>query len=392
MENVSPRRGWWAVFTMFLVHGLVVSSWVSRIPTVRANLHLSDGVLGLTLLSSAVGAVSAIPAIGYLVGRFGSRPVVIGSSFAFCLAVVPLGLAVNAPTLALALYVYGVCAATMDVSMNAAGVEVEKRMGRPTMSRFHALFSSGAMAGAAIGGWIASRGYSPLMHFAGSAVCNLLAVAAIAPLVTRDRPHRDEARPHRLPLLRMPRVLVALSGIGFCILLSEGAMADWIAVFLRQVLSAGPGVAALGYSVFSGAMAAMRFLGDLITTRFGPQQTVRIGCAIAGVGVFAALCALSPGLAMPGLAIAGVGLSVVIPLVFGSGGKVEGVNPGVGIATVTGIGYVGFIVGPPLIGFVSQLSNLRFGLSVVVLCCAAGAWLTTYMQKLKAVEPQVVSN
>lgn len=377
----SVSRAWWGVVVLFLAHGLVVSTWISRIPGIQTDLHLSNGVLGLTLLSAALGAVSVIPYVGSLVARFGSSRMSSWSSIAFCCSVTLPAFAVNALTLAMALLVYGALAAAMDVSMNAQGVEVENRLGRPTMSRFHAMYSSGAMGGAALGGWVAANHIRPLPHFACSAAVNMLAVLIVSRLLVEDAPHPEGTRAHRLPLRETPRVLLALSAIAFCLLLSEGAMADWTAVYLRQVLNAGPGTAALGFSIFSAAMAALRFFGDLITAKLGPRRTVRAGCAFAGAGVLTAIAAPSAWSAMPGLALAGVGMSVVIPLVFGSGGKVGGINPGVGIATVTGIGYVGFIVGPPLIGFVSQWTNLRAGLAFVTLCCFIGAWLARDMER-----------
>ncbi len=378
------NRAWWAVAVLFLVHGLVVASWISRIPAIQITLRMNNGILGLTLLSSAVGAVSTLPLTGSLVGRFGSKRISVISSVLFCLSVILPGLAVNALTLAAGLFVYGALAAAMDVSMNAQGVEVEKQLQTPTMSRFHAMFSWGAMGGAALGGSIAARDISPVFHFSGSALINLLAVVAVSPMLLMET-HRDASpEGQRLPLSNIPKVLLALSAIGFCILLSEGAMADWIAVYLRQVLKAGPGIAAAGYSVFSGAMAVFRLLGDLITTRLGPLRAVRTGCLLAATGLLCALAAPSPAWAMPGFAITGAGLSVIIPLVFGSGGRVENVSPGPGIATVTGIGYVGFIVGPPTIGFVSQLVTLRYALLFVVLCCLIAAGLSGYMKMLNS--------
>jgi MFS family permease len=388
-KESAPKRAhvhaaWWGVVVLFLVHGLVVASWLSRIPAVQNALHLSNGVLGLTLLSSALGAVTTIQISGYLVSRFGSRIVSTLSGVAFCFSVILPALAFNALSLAVALFTYGAMAAAMDVSMNAQGVEVEKQLGRPTMSRFHAMFSLGAMGGAALGGAVAAHGVNPLPH--------LTAVLAIASTLIREQGHSD-AKEHRLPLRRIPKVLLALSAIGFCILLSEGAMADWTAIYLQQILKAGQGVAAAGYSVFSGAMAVFRLLGDLITTRFGPLRTVRGACLIAASGVLLALLAQTPLWSMPGLAIAGMGLSVIIPLVFGSGGHIPGISPGAGIATVTGLGYLGFIVGPPTIGFASQAFTLRYALGFVVLCCLVAAWLAGFMQELEAgdVTPSTVS-
>ncbi len=375
------QAAWWGTVVLFLVHGLVVGTWVSRIPAVQSALSLNNGVLGLTLLSSALGAVCTIPGTGWLVNRFGSRKVSITSSLAFCLALTLPGLASNAIGLAVALFVFGALASAMDVSMNTQGVEVEKALGRPTMSRFHAMFSFGAMAGAGIGGWIASRRIAPALHFASSGLIAFIAIFAISRLLLETERHIAPKR--RLPLNKIPRVLLALSAIGFCILLAEGAMSDWTAIYLRQVLHASLGLAAEGYATFAAAMAVFRLAGDAITARLGPLRTVRTGSLIAACGLLFALSISGPVWALPGLAAAGAGLSVIIPIVFGGGGRVPSVAPGAGIATVTGLGYLGFIAGPPAIGFLSQLFTLRYALGLVVACCLAAAVLSEAMRSLQ---------
>jgi hypothetical protein len=222
------------------------------------------------------------------------------------------------------------------------------------MSRFHGMFSLGGMVGAGIGGIFAARYIPPVIHFGVSALVYVLAIIVVAPLLL---PTHDgvQANRDRVSLRRIPRALLALSAIGFCILLSEGAMADWTAVYLRQVLNAGSGIAAAGYSVFSAAMATFRFLGDLITSRLGPARTVRTGGLVAACGM----------------------------IVFGGGGRVQSVSPGAGIATVTGIGYFGFIVGPPAIGFASQVFTLRYALGLVVICCLIASLLSGFIGRLQ---------
>jgi MFS family permease len=160
-------------------------------------------------------------------------------------------------------------------------------------------------------------------------------------------------------------------------------MADWTAVYLRQSLQAGPGTAAAGYAVFSGTMALFRFVGDFITARLGTLRTVRTASLVAATGLILALSVMVPGWSLPGFALAGAGFSVIIPLVFGGGGRVPGIDPGAGIATVTGIGYIGFIVGPPAIGFASDLVGLRFALGIVVVCCLVSAVLAGSMKSLQ---------
>lgn len=373
-ERRLISRAWWATIAIFLLHGLVVATWVSRIPAVQSALRLNNGVLGLTLLSAALGSLITIPLAGTMISRYGSKRITILSTTAFCIALIGPGLAFNAPTLAAALLVLGGTAASMDVAMNAQGVEIEKMLRLPTMSRFHAMFSLGAMLGAGLGGLVAAKGVSPLPHFALSSLVYLGTTLLIGPFLLPSRAS-TAAGDHRLPWNKIPPVLLALCAIGFCMLLSEGAMADWTAVYLKQILNADPGTAAAGYSVFSAAMAIFRFAGDWITQKLGPARAVRAGSLTGAGGLLWALAAHSPGWALPGFAAVGAGFSIIIPLVFGSGGRVENVNPGAGIATVTGIGYVGFIVGPPTIGFVSQLVTLRYALGVVVACCLISAVL-----------------
>lgn len=366
---------WWAVAARFLVHGLVVSTWISRIPTIQALLQISNGALGMALLGAAIGSVSAIPACGWLVNRYGSSRVANWTSVGFCLSLVLPPLAVNVVTLFAALFAYGVMAGANDVAMNSQAVAIELHMKSPTMSRFHAMFSIGAMVGAALGGWVAAHHVLPWIHFSVGAALFIAITLATSPMMLEVHDHLEK-REHGLPFWRIPPVLLALCIIGFCIFLSEGAMADWTAVYLKQVLAAGPGLAAMGYAVFSAGMAIFRLLGDAITTRLGPARTVRTGALVAAAGLGLALLAPTAYWALPGLAASGAGFSVIIPLVFGAGGRVKSVGRGAGVATVSGIGYLGFLFGPPAIGFVSQLTSLRYALWIVVALCVIAAFLS----------------
>ncbi|MBV9500183.1 MAG: MFS transporter [Acidobacteriaceae bacterium] len=389
-EQRRIRAAWWGTIVLFLVHGLVFSTWVSRIPAVQAQLRLNNGILGLTLLSSAIGAVSTIPLAGWLVTRYGSKRISIAGGILFSLSIVPMALAINAATLALALLFYGSTAATMDVAMNAHGVEVEKALGTSTMSRFHALFSAGGMGGAAIGGMVAESGIGPLRHFAISAGINMIAVLLVSRLLLQFQAPAT-VRTGGLSFRKMPAVLIALSAIAFCSLLAEGAMADWTTVYFRQVLQAGPGIAAFAYALFSAIMALFRFIGDWVIARLGPRLALQSACLLAAAGLLWGLLMRTPSWALPGFAVTGAGFSIIIPIVYGSGGRIEGVSPGAGIATVTGIGYIGFIVGPPAIGFASQMFTLRYALLIVVGCCVTGALLSRAIRPTPRLEVAATS-
>ena len=358
------RAAWWGVVARFLVHGLVISTWVSRIAGVKATLRLSDGTLGLALFGAAVGSGIAIPFTGWLISKYGSRRAAIWSTIGLASALVLPALAVNAWTLTAGLVVYGFMAGSNDVSMNSNAVGVEKLLPRPTISRIHAMFSIGGIFGAAVGGAIAGWGISPLVHLGGASVLLVAFSVATSPLLIETT--ATTGKRSKVSWFHLPRTLFLLSLIGFCIFMSEGAIADWTAVYLAQVLGAGHGLAAQGYAVFSISMALFRFFGDQIAYRLGRAWTIRLGGAIAAIGMTWMLSMSNPYWALPGLMLAGAGYSSIIPLVFAGGGRLQGVDPAVGVATVSGLGYLAFLVGPPLIGAISEFSSLRFGLFVLV--------------------------
>jgi len=377
--NTELQRGSWGVMLCFLAHGLIVSSWVSRIASIKSALRLSDGALGLTLLGTAIGSIAAIPATGALVNRYGSLRMAKWTSIGFSIALVLPALSNDGISLFAALLVFGAMAGANDVAMNAQAVGTEKLLNNPMMSRFHAMFSIGGIAGAGLGGWFASRGISSFAHLAAAAA-GLLILAELAPrLMVETR--TGGVIPGRVNLRRLPMALLALSAIGFCIFLSEGAIADWTGVYLKQVLRAGEGSAAAGYAVFCTTMAVFRLGGDAITARIGRGWTIRGGGMIAATGLSVVVAAPSVGWALAGFAAAGAGLSSIIPLVFAGGGRVASISEGAGVATVSGLGYLGFLAGPPAIGFISQASSLRAGLFVLVALSAAAAGLVTVVER-----------
>ena len=365
LDRPRVDSAWWAVVARFLIHGLVVSTWVSRIPAIQSALGLSNARLGLCLLGTAVGSVIAVPITGWLITRFGSKPVTTWSTVGFCVALVGPTLAGDAGTLFAALTLFGAMAGANDVSINSQGVAVESALAAPTMSRFHGMFSVGGMVGASIGGLLAAHGVLPRMHLAIASVLLLLLSLATAPrlLETDDKITK---RSGRLKLRRIPTVFFSLTVIGFCMFLSEGAIADWSTVYLKQVLSAGPGLAAAAYAAFSVGMAVFRLLGDSFTARLGPAVTVRSGALVAAIALSLALVAPSPSWALPAFAFTGAGFAVIVPIVFGAGGRVPSVPSGAGVAMVSGSGYIGFLFGPPLIGVLAQWSSLRMALALVV--------------------------
>jgi MFS family permease len=358
-----------AVLGIFFLNGFGFGSWAVRIPAVQERLDLGEGLLGLALLGMAAGSLVSMPLAGGLVSRLGSRPVVGATGLGFFLALPLLAWSPSLAFLVLALAFAGASGGSLDVSMNAHAVAVEKVQGRPIMSSFHAAFSLGGLAGAAVGGGVAAWGVGVAPHLASVSALSLAAFAlAYLRMLPADEDRGESGEP---ALARPTRALAGLGVISFCVLLGEGAMADWSAVYLKGTLGTGPGFAAAGFAAFSAAMVAGRLLGDRVTARFGPVALVRAGAAISAVGLGISLTVAHPAAALVGFACAGLGFSIVFPTALSAAGRTKDSATGPAIAAVATAGYFGFLVGPPSIGFVAEGVGLGGALFIVVALSAA---------------------
>ncbi len=359
-----------AVLAIFFLNGVGIATWVVRIPAVKEKLSLSAGLLGIALLGVAVGALASMTVAGWLIARFGSRPVVGTVALLFALALVPPSLAPNLPLLVLSLVLLGAANGALDVSMNAQAVAIEKEYGKPIMASFHASFSLGGLAGAGAGGLIASLGVGVGPHFFGIAA--LLALTVVVSRQAMLPAEVDAGGSGGGPSFARPTwALLGLGVISFCVLLGEGAIGDWSAVYLRNTLLTGPGFAAAGYAAFSLMMVAGRITGDRLTEYLGPVLLVRLGGAISAVGLGLSLAVGHPLVALAGFASAGAGFSIVFPLALSAAGRTKETAAGPALAAVSTLGYTGFLAGPPIIGFLAQLFGLGAALYVVVLLSAA---------------------
>ncbi len=366
-ENKSSLQGSRiSVLLMFFLNGSLMANWVSRIPTVKDRLDLSAGMLGIVLLAIAVGTLTALSLAGGLIARYGSRNVTIAGAAALCLTLPPLAVMPHAAALAFNLFLFGATMSTLDVAMNTQGIAVERQYGKALMSSFHAAFSIGGFAGAAVGAGMAALNVTLLLHFTIIAVVFLVLLRpATAHLIADDARSHAEKRPSVFQF--PPRVLWPLGAVAFCSTMGEGSMGDWSAVYLTDVVNTSAGVAAFGYAAFSLTMTAGRLLGDRLVTRFGPAALVRVGGTFAALGLLAAIVLPDTGIVLLGFAAVGAGLSIIVPLVFSAAGNVPGLPSGAGIAGVATIGYAGFLAGPPTIGLIADAFSLRASMLLVAL-------------------------
>jgi fucose permease len=420
-----PRAARVAVSACFGVMGVTGGAWVSRLPAVKEQAHLSDGGLGTALFAAAAGLVAGSLVAGPLVDRLGSRRVVMAGGTGYCLLLIAAGLmhslAALAPLLAAAWFL----TAWLDVGSSSQGVLVETAYGRPVFVSLHACYSLGAMAGSLAGGAFAWAGAGVLATLAAAGLTGAVAVVVagrwllpgggraaaradpaaaaadpgtaagagpaaaaadpgaaahdIGAAVASESSGMPDADPGAAGGLRhrsVRRLILSLGVLGVCALVGEGAAGDWSAVFLRDNLGTSAGFAAVGFAAFSVTTTAGRLAGDRLAARFGAVRLTRSGGLVAAAGLAFALAggsALGGTAAVAGFAVFGAGLSSITPQVFSAGGRADPGRPGRGLSLVVGSGYAGMAAGPVLIGAVAGVAGLPRALGIPVLLAL---WIT----------------
>ena len=326
-------------------------------------MQLSDGELGTLLLGMPIGSLMVLPLAGWVTARFGSRTILTIAGVLYSAILPALALLPGVWTLGLGLMLFGAAGDLINIAANDQAVELEKLHGSSIMSSFHALFSVGGMVGAALGGLMYKQDVSLLAHFAGVAVFTaLMGVGFYRFLLTTAR-HESG---HTPVFVRPDRAILGLGLIGFCVMLGEGSMADWSSVYLAGLLPHDSPFTTAGYTAFSLAMASGRFGGDWIVNRFGSRKILIASGLLSGFGLLLALAVQQPIVVVLGFACVGLGFATVVPLVYSAAGQSGVMSPGMAIAAVSTVSYLGFLAGPPLIGWLSEAFSLRWALLWVV--------------------------
>ena len=361
----------WATRGQFLLFGFLGGVWGVHIPSVKAHYGLDAGALSLALLALAVGAVLCLTIAGRVIAHFGAQMVALAAGLLMSAGLAAVLWPTGYATLIAWVVLLGGAFALFDVAINAEGSVLEAASGKKVMSGFHGMFSLGGMAGAALAALLISADVPATVQLAaaGAAAGALAAFASAYMLPT----HAADAAPS--VGYRLPRgALAVLGGLAAVGLLAEAAIYDWSVLYLQEEAGAAPALAALGYASFSGAMAATRFAGDTLRTHFSAQRLLGVSSLLAALAMATLLVVRDPLVALIGLALVGVGFANVVPILFIAATKVPGVAPAPAIASVSSIGYLGMVAGPPLVGGIAQASSLSWGLAVVVLGALLLAW------------------
>ncbi|KIQ66080.1 MFS transporter [Kitasatospora griseola] len=368
-----------ATYVYFVLCGTLMGAWVVHIPAVEARVGIGHAALGGLLVLLGLGAFGGMRAAGRLTDRLGARTVVPASGAVCAASLVLPALAPNPWTLAGALLVFGFANGCLDVGMNAHAVHVEKAYRRPVMSGFHATFSVGGVIAAGAAAAATAVGAGPVATLAvlgalGVATALLAARALLPDAAAADEAEEGTGTPaataDRGQVRRQIRIFAALA---LMVMLSEGAANDWSALHLRDVLGAPASTAALAYGAFAAAMTTGRLLADRIVSRHGPTAVLRHGAATAAVGI--TIAALTPWVwaAFLGWALFGLGLSGCVPQLLSAAGHVDPAAAGANVSRVAGLGYLGMLAGPAVIGWLTHLTALNHAFLLLTLMCAATA-------------------
>lgn len=366
-----------ATSVFFFIAGLTFATWASRIPDIQNKLQLSDAGLGGVLFALPAGLMTSLPLSFWLVGNFGSRKLVIAGAILYPMTLILLGVAGSVWVLTLGLFFFGLFANVINIAMNTQAVGIEKLYGKSIMASFHGLWSIAGFTGAAIGTLFVSQGFSPLLHFS-----LVFVLAGLLALISYrfTLPHDDTSSKSQKLFVKPDRQILVLGIIAFCCLLCEGAMADWSGVYFKKVVSAPVSLTTLGYLAFTSTMALGRFLGDWMVTKIGVKRMLQMSGVLITTGLLTAVAFPYLATATIGFFLVGFGVSSVVPIVYGIAGRSKTMSASTALATVSTIGFLGFLIGPPLIGFVAQAINLRWSFALIAILGFGTAFLTRIMK------------
>lgn len=358
-KNLSYRI---AVNLFFFINGFLYANCTSRLPELKTHFGVSNSVLGTMLFTTALGALVAMPLTGWLSTRYNSGQLVIYAGFLFCCAVPCIAFSPYIWLGRMSFFMTGFFSGAMDITMNAQAVLVERIFKKTIMSSFHAAFSVGMALGAGTGALFADCHFPLQGHLVYMAIFSILVLASVAPILIRNQREQPILEKETNTRKKIPLAIWLLAIVGFCGMTGEGSMVDWSAIYTNTVVGSTKAFSALAVGAFATAMTIGRLFGDRLIDKAGKQTVLFCSCFSAIAGLAVALLVISAPAAIAGFFLVGAGLSNVVPMTYSMAGNIKGVQPAAGIAFASTIGYSGFFIGPPVIGYLGDAYGLRIGL------------------------------
>lgn len=375
----APRAYRIAISVFFFIQGLTFASWASRIPDIKNALDLSDAALGGILLSLPIGQFFALALSGYLVTHYGSRIVLITTSILYPATLLLIGLAPSPILLIVALLLTGFFGNIYNIAVNTQAVGIEALYGRSIMASFHGLWSLAGFTGGLIGTFMVARELTPFQHYWFiNGITLILTCLFVKSTLPRDA-KTDQAKPKLF--VKPDKTILILGVLAFSCMICEGTMFDWTGVYFEKIVNTKKEFVQFGFVAFMSTMAGGRLIADLLIMKLGAKRMIQISgiMIFTGITILVAFPYFIPSII--GLLIAGFGVSSVVPLSYGLAGQSKTMPAGQALAAVSSLGFLGFLIAPPLIGFISEGYTLRVAFALIALMGLVVVFLSEKVKK-----------
>ena len=363
MNYLSQRRV--ALGALFFFMGICFASWAARIPDIQAKFQLSEGELGTLLLCLPIGSMLGLPIAGWSVHHYGSRIVILICSFAYALTLPLIGLAPNLWVIAPVLMIFGMLGNIMNISLNTQALGFENQLGKSILASFHGVWSMAGFTGAGLGAGMIFLSFSPAAHYVVVALLSILMILLSQKFVINDK--RAAGEEGGLVLRKPDSLLLRVGLISFLGMMAEGCMFDWSGVYFKKIVEAEPELVSLGYVCFMGAMASGRFITDKASNRYGKIPVLQVSGILIFLGLLLAVLFPSLYTAALGFLLVGFGVASIVPVSYGIAGRSKLYSPSVALAMVSTLSFFGFLLGPPLIGFIAEAFNLQVSFALIAI-------------------------
>ena len=369
-----------ATSLFFFGMGFCFATWASRIPDIKSILQLSEAELGTLLFALPVGQLIAMPVSGKIVTKYGSRKISILGLLSYAICLPLLGAAKSEWQLGGGLFLFGFVSNFCTIAVNTQGVYTQQLFDKPIMGSFHGSWSLAGFFGALVGIMMLAFELSPLEHFSIALIFVVLLISTNYKYIINAKSNQEETKSNYSFFKNPDKTLLWLGVICFCGMASEGIMFDWSGVYFKEIIKAPGALAVLGYTTFMVSMASGRFLSDFLVDKYGVKKVLMASGIIISAGLYSAI--LFPYLIPCTIAfmVVGFGVSNVVPIIFNVAGNNQKVPTGIALTIVSSISFIGFLIGPPLIGFIAELTSLKYSFAIIGIF---GIFITVLVSRLK---------
>ncbi len=352
---------------LFFLCGINFATWATRIPDFKKLLNLTEAELGTVLMGLPIGSLVSLPLAGWLIAKYNSKIICLIAVCMYICIVTLIGYSSTAFQLFGVLFLFGMSGDILNIAMNTQVITLENKLSKIFMSSFHAIFSIGLMLGALLGSLMITMNFGYKIHFWGIAMLNLILIPSFYyALLPDEKSIKYSNEELDASIYNLDSYLITLALIAFCGMLCEGAMADWITLYFEEIISSNIIPQTIGFTTFAAAMVLGRLLGDFLSNKYKVKNVLIINGILIAVGMSITLVSYDILIKICGCFLVGIGVSTIVPIIYSQAGMQTKIKPSIAIAGVSTIAYIGFLIGPVIIGYLADISSLKYSLILLI--------------------------